>query len=499
MKNKCMVLLTTLVVIACGLSNRAVADPCGMVPPIYTGPGVPIVRTGLQQTYVFYKDGVETFVIKPGFQGRVEDFGMLIPFPTPPELRKVSDNIFEQVDNAIDPPEVLIDLMPIMQQDADFQVQQAQGGAPGLDLYADRREKVVVLKEEAVGMYEVAVLAAGSSAALKKWMDKNGYQYPKGMDETADAYVEEGWCFVAVKTKVGRAGGAEPRPGQRNVDTKKPENSLFEGAVQGMGFRFKSERLVVPMRLSASNDGELRNIVYLLTDGPKRIRNIPEEYVVRQVSGQQLFNNVTLPLPLRILGGKEKDLTEAHLKDLKVRRDPGPKNGVAKNLFASDLLAISSGNLSLEIEEDEKELLRINEHFGLRGPEIDSEIAATQTKAMEKITSTALEDLKGMTLTLVDGDFPRQVIANQNLGFAAYKIPASRNKASVYDSKAHGVPQPAWYGDQGIRVGQVDLEVWIAQKQNDRNRNWLFLIGCLSVGVVLTLRRQRSQNSSKGV
>ena len=153
MKNKCMVLLTTLVVIACGLSNRAVADPCGMVPPIYTGPGVPIVRTGLQQTYVFYKDGVETFVIKPGFQGRVEDFGMLIPFPAPPELRKVSDNIFEQVDNAIDPPEVLIDLMPIMQQNDAFQVQQAQGSGSRLDLYAARREKVVVLKEEAVGMY----------------------------------------------------------------------------------------------------------------------------------------------------------------------------------------------------------------------------------------------------------------------------------------------------------------------------------------------------------
>ena len=88
-------------------------DPCGMVPPIYTGPGVPIVRTGLQKTYVFYKDGIETFVIRPGFQGRVENFGMLIPFPNPPALRKVPDNIFEQIDNAIDPPEVVIDLNPM--------------------------------------------------------------------------------------------------------------------------------------------------------------------------------------------------------------------------------------------------------------------------------------------------------------------------------------------------------------------------------------------------
>ena len=474
-------------------------DPCGMVPPIYTGPGVAIVRTGLQQTYVFYKDGVETFVIKPGFEGRVEDFGMLIPFPSPPELRKVPDNVFAQVDNAIDPPEVVLDLNPMVQPAADFAGFDANGPG-GLRFDAGmQQDNVVVLKEEAVGMYEVAVLEAGSAAALKRWMDDNGYQYPKGMDETAEAYVDEGWCFVAVKTKVGRAAGAEPAAGQRDVDTKKPKNSVFNGAVQGMGFRFKSDRLVVPMRLSASNQGELRNIVYLLTDGPKRIRNIPEEYVVRQVTGQQLLDNVTKPLPLRILGGTEKDITDAHRENLKIRRNPVPKNGVAKNLFATDLLAISSGKMSLQIEEDEKELLRINEHFGLRGPEIDAAVASTQTEALEKITATAIKGLETMTLTLVDGDFPRQVIANQNLGFADYTVPASRNKASIYDSKAHGVPQQPWYGDQGIRVGQVDFDVWIAQNENKRNRNWMVLIGCLSIGVVLTIRRRRSQISNHGI
>ena len=37
---------------------------------------------------------------------------------------------------------------------------------------SERVMAVIKLKEEAVGMYEVAVLAAGSSDALKKWMDK---------------------------------------------------------------------------------------------------------------------------------------------------------------------------------------------------------------------------------------------------------------------------------------------------------------------------------------
>ncbi|MCP4097444.1 MAG: hypothetical protein GY748_14495, partial [Planctomycetaceae bacterium] len=86
------------------------ADPCGMVPPIFTGNQSPITRIGLQKTYVFHKDGVETFVIRPGFSGNVDNFGMLIPFPNPPELRKVADDTFEQIANAVDPPEVVVDL-----------------------------------------------------------------------------------------------------------------------------------------------------------------------------------------------------------------------------------------------------------------------------------------------------------------------------------------------------------------------------------------------------
>ena len=80
----------------CWISAPLWSDPCGMVPPIYTGPGRPIERVGLQQTYVFHDDGVESFVIRPGFRGKVDNFGMLIPFPSPPALRKVPDNVFDE-------------------------------------------------------------------------------------------------------------------------------------------------------------------------------------------------------------------------------------------------------------------------------------------------------------------------------------------------------------------------------------------------------------------
>ncbi len=434
-------------------ASVAWADPCGMVPPIYVGQGPPIVRVGLQKTYVFYRDGIETFIIRPGFQGKVEDFGMLIPFPTPPAIRKIADNVFAQIEAAIDPPEVVIDLR--------YRLQARRGAALPSSPMKNRSEEALavnsvrVLREEAVGMYEVAVLEAGSAAALKRWMDDHGYQYPNGMDRVCNEYIDQRWCFVAVKSRVGPKSSVDPQPGMRDVRPGLPAGSTFDGFVQAMGFRFPVEELVVPMRLSSFNDGELRNVVYLLTDGPRRIRSIPEEYVVRQVSGEQLFRNMTEPLPLRIIGGTEADIPAWQLQNLPQLRDPAPHNGVAKEIFAADLLAAKQQRLSHPHEEAEKMLLRIGEHLALRGPQIDQlNLQALQTDR-NKITAAAFEDIKHLTMTVIDGDFPREVLAGQNLQFVEYRMPARRNNPQTYDAKQHG---PAAAAEGVRRVGAVTPE-----------------------------------------
>ena len=432
------------------LTGKTFADPCGMVPPIYNGDDIPITRIGEQQTYVCFRDGVETIVIRPGFSGNVDEFGMLIPFPSPPALRKVSDNIFPHIAAAIDPPEVVIDLRirRFAATAAPRSAVEEDGAVADLEIL----DRVRVIKQEAVGMYEVTVLEAGSAKALKRWMDDHQYQYPTGMDDVCEDYVQDGWCFVAVKTKVGQKSDADPKPGQRIATPKLPQGSSFDGHVQAMGFRFKTDELVVPMRLSAFNKGDLRNIVYLLTDGPRRVRGIPEEFVVRQIKGAELYNHVTQPLPLRIIGGTVENLGDYERRNLPKRRDPTPKNGAAKELFASDMLAIMSGELSLPQEEQEKELLRIGEHFGLRGSEVDALNAEALEQQRKQTVNSGLQHLKQMTLTVVDGDFPREVISRANLKFVAYSIPAGRNSASAYDAKLKG-PQPK---SQRQGVGQLD-------------------------------------------
>ena len=414
------------------------ADPCGMVPPLYSGDGAPIARIGEQITYVSYLDGVESIVIRPGFSGKVDQFGMLIPFPAPPALRKVPDQVFEHIAAAIDPPEVAV---YVGEPDAEFVGGGGSGFGGGLGSLKVKRSSVRVLREEAVGMYEVAVLEAGSSEALKRWMDTNGFRYPNGMDSVCDEYIEKRWCFVAVKTSVASKSTADPQPGLRDVSPGIPADGSFDGHVQAMGFRFKSKELVVPMRLSAFNDGELRNIVYLLSDKPQRIRSIPEEYVVRQIAGAKLVKNITQPLPLRIIGGGVDDISPSQHKGLPARRDPHPKNGVAKDLFASDLIAAWSGELSLPHEETEKELLRIGERFRMRGIDIDRLHANELRDQRKAVAASALKRLRRLTLTVIDGDFSRDVLANDDLTFATYRMPAIRNKSIKYNAMLKG-PNP---------------------------------------------------------
>jgi hypothetical protein len=440
------------ILVSVGLSP-AFADPCGMVPPIYVNDNTSLVRVGDQQTYVFYKGGIETFVIRPGFSGKVEDFGMLISFPTPPALRKVPEDIFPQIAKAIDPPEIVLDLRPRLDR---FRALKNGGGADpqardhSLRLKAD---EVRVLREEAVGMYQAVVLEAGSAAALKRWMDDNGYKYPAGMDAVCEEYIALGWCFVAEKAKVGGKANVDPKPRMKGVDTKLPSGSAFDGHVQAMAFRFKTDKLVLPMRLSAYNEGELHNVIYLLTDGPRKIRSIPEEYVVRQLTGEDLFRNVTQPLPLRIIGGAEADLQDWHRQSLPQQRDPAPHNGFAKELFASDLLAVKNGQLSHPFEEDEKMLLRIGENFALRGPEIDKLNLAALDKEREKAVKDALADVKKMTMTVIDGDFPREVVGAQNLIFGEYRMPARRNSSDFYDAKDK---KPAGRREGVLKLGALE-------------------------------------------
>jgi hypothetical protein len=251
----------------------------------------------------------------------------------------------------------------------------------------------------------------------------------------------------------------DPAPAQRGIDPKLPEGAVFDGYVQAMEFRFPTKELMVPMRLSAYNEGHTRNIVYLISDKPAKIRNIPEEYVVRQMSGHELFDNLTKPLPLRILGGDVGDIGPAMRRDLALRRDPTPHNAVAAEIFAADLLAAKTGNLMSTHEEVEKQLLSIGEELELRGEAFDAAIQRELNAQRDAVKKTMLAELKKMVLTekmvltVVDGDFPREVLGKADLTFAEYHMPRRRSTPEFYDAKQMG---PGGKKAGILKLGAID-------------------------------------------
>jgi hypothetical protein len=444
-----------------------------MVPPIALTAGSPeLMRVGDQLTYVFFKDGVEDIALRPGFKGKLNDFGMLIPFPTPPDIRKVPDPIFQHIEKAIEPPEIVIDMRPRPMRASRLMKSVLADSAEAEELSLGT---VTVLKEEAVGMYQIAVLAATDPRALQRWMTHHGYIYPTGMDDVCKEYIEDDWCFVAVKANVGSQAAVEPKPGMREADASAP-GSGFEGSVQAMGFRFRVKEPIVPMRLSAFNEGKLFNIVYFFSDEAVRIKQLPEKFVKGRIGGMRLYRQMTEPLPVKVLGGTIEQAEKAgYFKRPEYNRDPSPHNGHALDLMSSDLLALRTGKLTHPFEEREKELLLLGERLGLRGENVDELIGEVIDEERASAFEAIGKDFAGMTLTVIEGDFPRDVIAKQNLTFEKYA--AKDLKRGDLEKK-----QSSWLRRffNGFSLSRV----------SSRASGTILALACLT-GMVLCSRRSR--------
>jgi hypothetical protein len=141
-------------------------------------------------------------------------------------------------------------------------------------------------------------------------------------------------------------------------------------------------------------------------------------------------------------------------------------------------LAVKNSRLSHPFEEDEKMLLRIGENFGLRGPEIDKLNLAALDKERAEAVKDSLADVKKMTMTVIDGDFPREVVGAQNLIFGEYRMPARRNSAEFYDSKDK---KPAGKREGTLKLGALEPPA----KRGSGLLGFITFVGLAGLGLAL--------------
>lgn len=115
-----------------------------------------------------------------------EDFGFLVPTPSPPEIAEASDAVFAELRSLFQPEPEPISFVP---KDRAF---------------APSSASVTVLEEKRVGSMDVAVLQATDVEALINWLNGNGYKQNPQQKDWLNRCVKLGMTVSAFKYAGGQ-------------------------------------------------------------------------------------------------------------------------------------------------------------------------------------------------------------------------------------------------------------------------------------------------------
>ena len=125
---------------------------------------------------------IQHFIRRASFRTAAKDFGFLVPTPSVPELKEVSDLAFP-----------LLDRMTRVERAPLAIPNRSSTPAP------PAAAPVVVLAQASVAGYDAAVLEASDAKALGAWLKRNGYASSPQLIEWVRPYLERQWKITAFK------------------------------------------------------------------------------------------------------------------------------------------------------------------------------------------------------------------------------------------------------------------------------------------------------------
>src|SRR5256714_1273876 len=183
----------------------------------------------------------ETFTVQPKFEGNAQDFGMVIPTPAQPKLNEMPRDFFKELAvltilKKREQPHS--NLLPILYPPP---APPGAGGAPVANTTATgggappRKPAVVVLEAGVVGSLDYKVIKAERADDLFKWLKDNKYSYA-GDEGTLNHYVQKKWICTVMKIDT--------------MQMKKNKDGSDAGEVTPTRFKFSSEKLVYPLKIT---------------------------------------------------------------------------------------------------------------------------------------------------------------------------------------------------------------------------------------------------------
>jgi hypothetical protein len=134
------------------------------------------------------------------YAGAPESFGWVLPIGAKVDVGVSSDELFQRLESTTQPqitpppcdPEHVCRACGGMREDD-------PSAAGGLDYGAPQDAGVSVWGTSVVGPYEATQLSATDGTALRTWLGDHGYVLPPAIAPVVDAYIAEGFGFLAIK------------------------------------------------------------------------------------------------------------------------------------------------------------------------------------------------------------------------------------------------------------------------------------------------------------
>jgi hypothetical protein len=187
-------------------------------------------------------DKVETFTVQPKFEGNALDFGMVIPTPSQPKLDTMPRDFFKHLaiytimKRRESPHSKLLYHGMRFRREALMQMAARDANNKGEGKEAQtERPKVIVLEAGIVGSLDYKIISAERADDLFAWLKENKYSY-SGDEATLNHYIQKKWLFTVMKIDT--------------MQMKRNKDGTFDGEVTPTRFKFASEKLIYPLKIT---------------------------------------------------------------------------------------------------------------------------------------------------------------------------------------------------------------------------------------------------------
>jgi hypothetical protein len=190
---------------------------------------------------------IETFTVQPKFEGNALDFGMVIPTPSQPKLNEMPRDFFKHlaIYTIMRKREFANSkLLPLLEPQ-EFDGRYLYGLLPAAPIAAnqnkagekkeERKPAIKILEVGTVGSLDYKIIEAVRADDLYKWLKDNQYSY-SGDETTLNHYIQKKWLFTVMKIDT--------------MQMKRNKDGTFAGEVTPTRFKFASEKLIYPLKIT---------------------------------------------------------------------------------------------------------------------------------------------------------------------------------------------------------------------------------------------------------